>query len=117
MADEVKEAANANTTAAARRQYNKGDAANRALKASVSRPAKARATRAVAAPAKGRKAAKDAMAAPTTAELAEGGYVRPTGTDHSYGALDTRPPGAEEISRAKTKEHPKESRKKGSRRK
>lgn len=90
MADKVADTAAANTTAAAKRQYGKGETANRALKASATRAAKAtgrgrRVAPAVAAPAAARGAA------PTAAELADAGYARPSGVDHSASALDSPP--------------------------
>jgi hypothetical protein len=87
---DVKEIAAANTTASARKQYNKANPANRALKAAVNKPARGRKV-VVSAPvvAGGRKSA-----APTDAELKAGGYEQPQGVDHSSGALDTPPPEA-----------------------
>jgi hypothetical protein len=116
MADEVKEVANkVDKAQPAKRQYAKGERANRALKTSLNRSRKA-----VNVPVtSGRKATK-ALEVPTDAELADGGYVPPTGTDHSYGALDTHPPDAERMSKARggdiSTDKPKKGRKKGARR-
>jgi hypothetical protein len=104
---DVSEVAAANTTASARRQYGKADAANRALKASVNRGAKVRTGRGKAVPAAvpvaGVRGAVPVTTGPSEAELEAGGYERPQGIDHSYGALDTSPPISEDQRRAAAK--------------
>lgn len=92
--NDVKEVAAANTTAAARRQYAKGDTANRALKSAVNRgTGRGRSRTPVVPPVAGTPAARKAAEQSNRANAANAAAIEPgKPVDHSYGALDTAPP-------------------------